>query len=384
MAVFSLTKQQRDRVGYFLPPAIAGGSAWIVFMLLGHTPVIRASGLALIIVGMTLALRPMGRALAVVGGLAFAFSPSFWAQTGGAESLNAAEVLIAIVVAAVGGGLALTVSKRPFLGASLAMLIFAAIFLAVVGTPRSLRLTTLLSAWSFYLLVDGLLVSNPRPDAPPTGELGAHHTFGLLLLLIVGVLNEPLFVLLAPAIVLALFLSKKTMPFWYWLVLAVAIAYGLRQLVVVYADTDWWSYPAAQADAMGLHVPYLMADGWRNPVRWVRLMELIVNQFTVAGLALGVLGLARLARWYPPLGVVTMIAYSSFGLFGLVYFGADSSVQLLPMLMIQVFWMTYAVYTFGQWLQKSAIAPSRNARWLVTAAFTLLPLAMLLRIAGVL
>jgi hypothetical protein len=52
--------------------------------------------------------------------------------------------------------------------------------------------------------------------------------------------------------------------------------------------------------------------------------------------------------------------------------------------MIQVFWMTYAVYTFGQWLQKSTITPSRNARWLVTAAFTLLPLAMLLRIAGVL
>lgn len=384
MAVFSLTKQQRDRARYFLPPAIAGGSAWIVFMLLGHTPVIRASGLALIIVGMTLALRPMGMALAVIGGLAFAFSPSFWAQTGGAESLNAAEVLAALAAAAVGGGLVIAFSRRPFWGAALAILVFGGLFLAVIGTPRSLRLTTLLSAWSLYLLIDGLLVSNPRPEAPPTGELGAHHTFGLLLLLIVGVLNDPLFVLLAPAIMLGLFLSKKPMPLWYWLVLAGAAAYGLRALIVLYVDTGWWSYPAAQADAAGLHVPYFMADGWRNPIRWVRLMELIVSQYTVAGLALGVLGLARLARWYPPVGVVTMIAYGSFGLFGLIYFGADAPVQLLPLLMIQVFWMTYAVYAFGQWLQKSAISPSRNARWLVTAAFTLLPLVMLLRIAGVL
>lgn len=384
MAVFSLTKQQRDRVRYFLPAGAAGAGAWAAFMLLGHTPFIRASGLALVVVGMALALRPFGAALAVIGALALAFSPSFWAQTGGAESLNPGEVFVALALAVVGGGLALVLSKRPFIASALAVVVFAGLFLAVVGQPRSLRLTTLLSAWTIYLLVDGLLVSNPRPDSPPTGELRPHHTFGLLLLLTIGILNDPLFVLLAPAICLGLFLSNKRMPVWYWIVLVVVVAYGARAMALLYVDSTWWVYPAAQAEASGLRVPFMMADGWREPSRWLRLGELITSQFTAAGLALGVVGLSRLARWYPPVGVVTMIAYAAFGAFGLVYFGADAPVLLLPLLMIQMLWMTYAVYTFGQWLQKSASRANQNLRWLAAAVFMLLPCVMLLRIAGVL
>lgn len=384
MAVFSLTKQQRDRVRYFLPAGIAGACAWVAFMLLGHTPFIRASGLALIVVGVVLALRPMGMALAIIGGLAMTFSPSFWAQTGGTESLNAGEVIVALALAAVAGAVLLILSKRPFFASALTLIIFAGLFLAVVGQPRSLRLTTLLSAWTIYLLVDGLLVSNPRPESPPTGELRAHHTFGLLLLLTIGILNDPLFVLLAPAIVLGLFLSKKRMPLWYWIVLVLVVAYGVRAMALVYADSTWWMYPAEQAERAGIRVPFMMADGWREPSRWLRLGELIISQFTVAGLALGVVGLSRLARWYPPVGVVTMLAYATFAAFGLVYFGGDAPVLLLPLLMIQVLWMTYAVYTFGQWLQKGANSTHQNVRWLAPAVFTLLPLLMLLRIVGVL
>jgi hypothetical protein len=51
--------------------------------------------------------------------------------------------------------------------------------------------------------------------------------------------------------------------------------------------------------------------------------------------------------------------------------------------MIQLLWMTYAIYTFGQWLQKS-IEPKMRVRWVAAAAFTLLPLFMLLRIVGML
>jgi ABC-type uncharacterized transport system permease subunit len=66
-----------------------------------------------------------------------------------------------------------------------------------------------------------------------------------------------------------------------------------------------------------------------------------------------------------------------------VYFGEDSAVLLLPLLMIQVFWMTYAVYTFSQWLEKSLGWGGRLAVWFAPAAFTLLPLGMLGRIVGV-
>ena len=94
-----------------------------------------------------------------------------------------------------------------------------------------------------------------------------------------------------------------------------------------------------------------------------------------------VLGLARLSRWHPPVGVVTMIAFGTYAAFGLIYFGADSPILLLPLLMIQVVWMTYAMYTFGQWLQKSQ--NSARVRWVATALFTLVPILMLLRIVGI-
>ena len=102
MAVFSLSQQQREQARDLLPAALAGAIAWIVFILLGQTPLVRASGLALVIVGMAMALRPMGGALSIIGGLALAFSPAFWAQTGGAESLDPLEVSLALALALVG------------------------------------------------------------------------------------------------------------------------------------------------------------------------------------------------------------------------------------------------------------------------------------------
>ena len=57
-----------------------------------------------------------------------------------------------------GGAAILRFSKRPLLGAVVGIVLLAILFLTIVGTPRSLRLTTLLTAWTLYLLVDGLLV----------------------------------------------------------------------------------------------------------------------------------------------------------------------------------------------------------------------------------
>jgi hypothetical protein len=382
MAVF--TQPQRQTVRYWLPPLLAGGIAWLAFMLVGGTPIIRASGLALVVVGIALALRPFGAALAATGGLAMAFSPSFWMQTGGAESLDPAQVVLALGAAAVVAGLAfLLLGRRPFAGAALGLIVLAALFLTAFGTPRSLRLTTLITAWTLLLLVESLFVSNPRPDEPPTGQLMAYHAPGLLLLLAIGILNDPLVTLLAPAVALGLFLSRKRLPLLYWTLFALVTVFGVRGIIENYLSTFWWQFPVDQAEALRRHIPFLLADGWREPSRWLRLINLVVSQFTGIGLALGVLGLARLARWYPPVGVVTMIAYGTYALFGLVYFGEDSAVLLLPLLMIQVFWMTYAVYTFSQWLEKSLGWGGRLAVWFAPAAFTLLPLGMLGRIVGV-
>ncbi len=373
---------QRQTALYWLPGLAAGLAAWLAFLTLGETSVIRASGLALIIVGMTMTLRRWGAALAVIGGLALAFSPAFWSQTGGADSLNLPLTLAVLALAALMGALLMRLSRQPYLGAAAALLVFTVLFWSGLANAGSLRLTTLLTVWLLYLLVDLLFITNPRADdAPAAGVAGPQHTVGPLLLLALGVLNDPLFTLIMPAAALGLAASRAPLPRWYWLALAVIAAAGVYGVVDTYVTSTWWHFPAAQAEAAGLRVPYVLADGWREASRWIYLLQLVTGQFTVAGVALGVIGLARLARWYPPLGLATMAAYATYTLFGLVYFGRDGAVLLLPLLVIQVFWMTYAVHALGQWLRQGLRANSA-ARWLAPAAYTLLPLLLLLRIVS--
>jgi hypothetical protein len=375
-------ERRQDIIAYWGPALAAGLCAWLAYILVGDTPLIRASGLALVIVGVGLTLRRWGALLSFLGVLAFAFSPAFWSQTGGIERLSLPAVLGATALATLGVALATRLTRRRALALILGLAIFGALFLLFVGAPRSLRLTTLLAAWVIYLLTDALWVTNPRPDEAAPAQLRLRHSLGMLLLLTVGVVNDPLAALLIPAIALGLFLSQAKLPLWYWALLLVVFAAGVYGIVQNYAISTWWTFPAAQAEELGYRVPKLMADGWRAPARWLLVGQMLIDQFTVFGLALGVLGLARLSRWYPPLGVTTMIAFGTYFLFGLVYFGRDSAVLLLPLLVIQAFWMTYAVHAFGQWLQRGAV-PVQVARWLAPATYILLPLFLFLRVTGV-
>lgn len=338
----------RRLLAWWLPALSAGGAAWLLFLIVGGTPLIRASGMALAVVGMSMALRSMGAALSFLGGVALAISPSFWIQTGGAESLNPLEVVGAGLAALVVGIIALRIGRRPLWGIGVALAIFAVMFLVFVGQPRSLRLTTLVSAWTLFLLVDALLVSNPHPNEIKRGELGAHHIYGLLLLCAVGVANDPLFALMLPAVAFGLFLVHA--PVWTLIALVALFAWGVIGITNTYVDPNWFPLPAEIALTAERPVPFVVAALWREPLRWIRLIELVAQQFTVVGLGLGILGLARWSRWHPPVGVVTMIAYGVYAWFGLTYLGADAPVLLLPLLMIQLLWMTYAVYTFGQWM----------------------------------
>ncbi len=380
----ALTEEQRATLAYWVPALAAGLVTWLVVLLVGQTPLIRASALALVVVGMALMLRRWGAPLAFLGGLAFAFSPAFWSQTGGSpDRVSLPVILGGLALAGVGAVLAARATRRPALSLILGLFIFALLFLGVLAEPRSLRLTTLLAAWTLYLLVDGLLLANPRPDEAPPESLRLRHTLGILLLLVAGVANDPLFTLLVPAVSLGWFLSASPVPRRYWLVLLILLGIGVRGIVLQYVDDGWWLYPATRAEASGLRMPFLLADGWRAASRWIYLFGLMIEQFTPVGLVLSVVGLSRLARWYPTLGVVMMVAYATYFVFGLVYFGRDSAVLLLPLLMIQTLWITYAVYSLGQWLQRGASPVSYVARWLAPAAFILLPLFLLLRIAGV-
>lgn len=375
-----ISPAQRALAHYLFPAVLCGFIAWLTLIIVGNTPLIRATGLALGVIGVSLTLRRLGALFAVAGGLALAYSPAFWLQSGGAESLLPATIVIAL--AAAGGivGLFTLLIHRPYLGIGLGLVIFAIIFWSQIGTPRSLRLTGFITAWLVYLLINTLRQTNPRPEDPPHGALDARYPYGILLFLAVGIINDPLFTLLVPAVVLGLLFSKIALPRLYWSVVVVIMIIGVRGIILQYISPYWWTFSAEQADLLNIRVPYLLADGWREASRWVGLINLVVSQFSMLGVALGVIGLARMARWYPTLGVVLMVAYAAYAAFGLMYFGQDRPVLLLPLLIIQIIWMTYAVYSFGQWLQKSTASQKQVVAWVAPAAFTVMPLLMLLEI----
>lgn len=367
----------RDWLNYWIPILLAGAISGLFSVLIGHTPMIRALGMSAAIVGVALTLRRFGGILSIIGSLALAFSPAFWSQTGGMEAPSS-TLWIGLILTGIVAGV-LVFQRKPLIGLAAAVVIFVGVFWLSAGTGRSLRLTTLFSAWLLYLLIDAVILSHPRPGVQPQ-DLRLQHTAGMLLLFGIGVVNDPLLTLLAPAIALTWSTSQTRLPRWYWGIFLALAAVGLRGVIVQYADSGWWLYPAALAEARGLQVPFLLADGWREASRWIDMIALISNQFTVVGIVLGIVGLSRLARWYPPLGVLTLILYAGYALFGLVYFGGDRTVLLLPLLIIQTIWMTYAVFALSQWLQKSLTATGGMIRWAAPAAFALLPALLLWQI----
>ena len=362
--MLSLSAEHIKLLRQWSPALITAGGAWLLMLVIGDTPIARASGLALAIFGVTASMRQMGFVASIAGGLTLALCPVFWSQTGGGQS-QPATIVIAAGVAGCVMLLASFSLKRNDIGIGLGIALFLAIFWSQIGTAQSLRLTGLVTAWLLYLLVDMILLTNPRPGMKPAQSPKAWQTAGLLFLFAIGAINDPLITLLAPAILLALFLSYARLPAVYWLGFLAMTALGIVLLARAYlspqpSPLDVWA--------------------WRDGTRWIELGQLVIAQFSPFGIILGVIGLARLSRWYPPLGTVTMIAYAAYIFFGLAYRGSHRDILLIPLFIIQVMWMTYAVNTLGQWVNKSRA--DNSGRWihLVSALYFLLPAYLLLKI----
>jgi len=265
--------------------------------------------------------------------------------------------------------------------AVIALILFAGVFLSGVGEQRSLRLTVLASAWLIYVLTQAVIETNPRPGDPPAARLRASYRAAILLILGAATLNDPLFVLWTPAVTLGLAQAKTRIPAWYWAALLLIVGFGLRGVIFTYVDAAAWAMTTEAASAMRRGLPYLVAEGWRDGARWVETFALLAAQFTPVGVVLGLIGLARMSRWYPALGPVMVVAYGFFFAFGLAYFGRDRSTLLLPLSMIQVFFMTYAVHAIGQWLAKVANAPETlTVRFIAPAGYAVIPLVLLAQI----
>ncbi|MEM6284203.1 MAG: hypothetical protein AAF787_18575 [Chloroflexota bacterium] len=379
-----LTATTRDRLIHWYPALLAGFTMWLTAIFIGSTPVLRATALAIVVVGISLSLRRLGVPLAYLGGVALGFSPAYWSQTGGPPTVNGWLILLFIVVAGVVAALILTTSKRVFMGFAVGISLFIGLYLVFGITQKSLRITTILAAWLLYMMIIAIRQTNPRPDEPAATPLSKPHVYGVLLMMTLGVLNDPLFTLFAPAVIIGLWLANTPLPRWYWPSLVIVTLYGGYGIANEYVSLDWLVRGAHDMHMAETFVPYIVADGWREPVRWLYLTQLIINQFTWIGVVLSVIGLARMARWYPTLGVTLMIAYAGYWLFGLMYFGKDIEILLLPMMMIQVISITYAVYALSQWGMRLSPRPTVAwvASWGIVAAFSTLHITLLLRIIG--
>jgi hypothetical protein len=379
-ARLALTPQRLFWVRYWLPSVVAGGTAWLLF-LLADTPLVRASGLALVIAGITLALRRLGAFIAVVGGLTLALCPAFWAQTGGGEG-NPATIVLALAIAGLIALAGSVLIRRPVIAIGVAVTVFAGLFWMQIGTPRSIRLTGFTTSWLMFLLIDMLLLTNPHPtesvpppimrfkpiDSEEDNTPQFYHLWGIVLLFGLGILNDPLMVLLAPAIALALYLTRTRLSSLYGVLFGIIVGIGLRGLFVDYIQ--------GQSHRLAL-------DAWRQGRHWLTVVNFIVEQFGWPATLLSVLGLARLSRWYPVLGNVSLIGYAAYVAFALVYDGPTKATLLLPMLIIQIVWLTYAVFTLGEWVLHNV---PRWGLWLRRGVFLLyglLPLSMGLMILKV-
>lgn len=367
------------RLRQWTPALLGGALSLVVFLFPGETPLLRACGMALVIVAMAMSLRRFGAALALCGCLVLAFSPAFWTQTGGASRQDLLPLLALATLAALVALLLLRRQGSLLLAAVVALALFSLVFWWQQGQTESLRLTALASAWLLVLLLDLLQRALPHPDDAGVREPEASHAWAILILLVIGIVNTRLFVLFVPAVCSALILSKVRLSRLFWPIFLLACLFGLSGIVSRYLSSEWWLYPAAQAMEEGLVLPWLLADGWREAARWLTLLETVRDQLSIPGSLLALFGLSRLSRWYPATGIVTLLAWGCWALFGLVYFGRDIAVLLLPLHMIGIIWMTVAVHAIRDWSGRLAQGSAFRPGWAVTGIYALLPLWLLLQ-----
>jgi hypothetical protein len=377
-------QEQMPRLLHIYPAALAAGTVWLAFALLGNTPLIRTTALALVIMAISLTLRQLGPTLSYLGGVVFGFSPVYWSQAGGTAPGNEWELLLFGLAAIIAVGAVSLLGRRLFYGLVAGGAVFVGLYLLFGPTEKSLRLTTILAAWLMYMMVVALRQTNPRPGEPPARQLSKRHVNGVLVVMVLGVLNDPLFTLFAPAVVLGLWLSRPQMPRWYVVALILTMTFGGWGLITEYIDAEWVFRSTDAIRTGGYAGPYISLTGWRDPVRWLEMTQLVTYQLTWLGAILGVVGIARLSRWYPTLGTTLMVAYASYGAFGIVYMGRDIEILLLPLFMIQTICMTYAVYVLMQWLQRLFNQPQRATlvRWLVTGGYAMMSGVLVLRALG--
>ncbi|MFZ4826278.1 MAG: hypothetical protein ACOYLB_02885 [Phototrophicaceae bacterium] len=371
-----------EQIPYWIPPLISGLIAFLLFTLLGHAPLLRAGAMSIAVIGVTASLRSLGKLLCIVGGLSFALSPISWSQTSGNLSVDSLSVGYVLVFAF---GVAIITfflinNRALYYSAIIGVTLTVVLMVVLNESVRSTRISNLLGAWLIYMLMIALRKTNPRPEDPPATEISHRHQYAVLVLYLLGVFNDPLFSLYAPALLIGLWLSRIHLPLWQWIVYGVMTLYGGLLFYGVYISDEWSFYSAQFLMDGSIAPPYLILNGWRNTDRWIILMKDVANQYTLIGALISLVGIARFSRWHPPISTMLLFGYGSFYIFGLMYFGQNQTIYMIPLLGIQIIWLSYGVHSIGQWILRYTQQTNPNIPRFVTGLFLILPIVQLGRI----
>jgi len=176
---------------------------------------------------------------------------------------------------------------------------------------------------------------------------GSRRTVGGLAFLAGLALTHHLTILLfLPAVGLALLLARPRIGWRGWIAALGLFLLGLA--VIVYIPLRWPALHDGRWMSGGEFLAYVTGRQFggalqvgllRDPTRYAILARVLLEPFGWAGIGLAVVGLAWLVVRRPALALVTLLAFLTYCLYGLVYLVPDISVFLLPTHLLLALWM---------------------------------------------
>ncbi len=123
---------------------------------------------------------------------------------------------------------------------------------------------------------------------------------------------------------------------------------------------------------------YVFALPWAEaPMRLAAWLTLLRQQFTLAGVGLGLVGVWMLFVEQRRFAWLMLAAYAPFVVYAVGYDTADSYVYLIPTYLVFTLWMGYGLW--GVWRELARWQPARRWLWAPIALCILLPLLTLWR-----
>ncbi len=216
------------------------------------------------------------------------------------------------------------------------------------------------------------LLTGPTPAW--SGE--RRKVWGLAFLLGLSLTNHLTMILLLPALGLALLLKRPQMSRQDWMLCPLLFLLGLS--VYTYIPLRWPPLHDGQTMGLGEFLAYVTGQQFagalqpallRDPTRYAIVGRLLMEPFGLPGLLLAAVGVGGL-KWQPQrqrwLATISIVAFLTYTLYGLVYRVPDLSVFLLPTHLLLALWMGVGV---------AAIARlTARLRWPTLASSALLTL----------